>query len=61
MEKISFAIITDSKHFEKTMIVTLYSALLILRLKFILFLQNFAYQNNYQRIQILSKEDLSIS
>ena len=56
----SFAIITDSKHFEKTMIVTLYVSSFDTANEIILFLQNFAYQNNYQRIQILSKEDLSI-
>ena len=59
MRKKSFAIITDSKHFEKTMIVTLYSDSFDTSTQIILFLQNFAYQNNYKRIQILSKEDLS--
>ena len=57
--KKSFAIITDSKHFEKTMIVTLYSDSFDTATQIILFLQNFAYQNNYKRIQILTKEDLS--
>ena len=55
----SFAVITDSKHFERTLIVTLYACTLDTAREIILFLQNFAYQNNYQRIQILSKEDLS--
>ena len=55
----SIAIITDSKHFEKTLIVTLYVSSFDALNEIILFLQNFAYQNNYQRIQILSKEDLS--
>ena len=58
-EKKSFAIITDSKHFEKTMIVTLYSTFSDATREIISFLQNFAYRNNYKRIQILTKEDLS--
>ena len=57
-EQKSFAIITDSKHFEKTMIVTLYVSSFDTANEILLFLQNYAYQNNYQRIQILSQEDL---
>ena len=56
----SFAIITDSKHFEKTMIVTLYVSSFDTANEILTFIQNLAYQNRYQRIQILSKDDLSI-
>ena len=59
-EEKSFAIITDSKHFEKTMIVTLYVSSFDTVNEILTFLQNFANENNYQRIQILSKEDISV-
>ena len=59
-EEKSFAIITDSKHFEKTMIVTLYVSSFDTANEILTFIQNLAYQNRYQRIQILSKDDLSI-
>ena len=57
--KKSFAIITDSKHFQKTMIVTLYANSFDATNEIFSFLQNFAYKNNYKRIQILTKENLS--
>ena len=54
----SFAIFGDSEHFEKTLIVTLFSGSRNSCLEIILFLQNHAFENNYNRIQILTKEHL---
>ena len=48
------AIMTDSKHFEKTLIVTLLSGSVQSNSKLISFLQNFAKDGKYDRIQILS-------
>lgn len=56
--KNSIAILTDSEHFEKTLIVTLFSGSQNTTLEIISFLQNYAIQNNYTRIQILSKEQI---
>jgi hypothetical protein len=49
---------TDSEHFDKTLIVTLFSGSDNSTLQIILFLQNYAIENNYERIQILTKEQL---
>ncbi len=54
----SIAIMTDSEHFDKTLIVTLFSGSDNSTLQIILFLQNYAIENNYERIQILTKEQL---
>jgi len=54
----SIAILTDSKHFDKTLIVTLFSGSLNPTLQIIHFLQNYGMENNYKRIQILTKERL---
>jgi len=54
----SFAIITDSDHFNKTLIVTLFSYSDDSTLQVLSFLQNYAINNDYERIQILTKEKL---
>ncbi|QLH06030.1 GNAT family N-acetyltransferase [Nitrosopumilus ureiphilus] len=54
----SIAIITDSEHFDKTLIVTLFSGSENSVLEIISFLQNHAIEKNYERIQILTKEHL---
>ena len=56
--KTSTAIISDSEHFDNTLIVTLFSGSEKTLLQIILFLQNYAIENNYTRIQILTKEEL---
>ena len=56
--KVSTAIISNSEHFDNTLIVTLFSDSEKTLLQIILFLQNHAIQNNYSRIQILTKEKL---
>ena len=57
-EKNSVAILEDSEHFEKTLIVTLFAGLESDTKNILLFLQNYGSENNYKRIQILSKESL---
>ena len=54
----SFAICTDSEHFEKTLIVTFHAGSVKNTLNLISYIRNFAFENHYQRIQILSKEIL---
>ena len=54
----SIAIITDSEHFDKTLIVTLFSTSQNTTLQLISFLQNYGMEKNYERIQILTKEKL---
>ena len=54
----SIAILTDSEHFEKTLIVTLFSGSQDTTLQLVLFLQNYGKEKNYTRIQILTKEQL---
>ena len=56
--KISTAILSDPEHFDNTLIVTLFSGSEKTSLQLILFLQNYAIENNYNRIQILTKEKL---
>ena len=55
---ISTAIITDSEHFDKTLIVTLFSGSQKNTLNVISYIQNFGAEKNYQKIQILVKEQL---
>lgn len=57
-DEISTAILSDSEHFDNTLIVTLFSGSEKTSLQIILFLQNYAIENNYNRIQILTKEKL---
>lgn len=56
----SFAIMTDSDHFNKTLIVTLFSYSDDSAFQILSFLQNYAMNNNYERIQILTKEKLPL-
>ena len=56
--KNSIAIITESKHFDKTLIVTLFSNSDESVCEILSFLQNFGWEKNYERIQILTKEKL---
>jgi GNAT superfamily N-acetyltransferase len=55
---ISTAIMIDSEHFDKTLIVTLFSGSQNNTLDLISYIQNHAAENNYQKIQILTKEKL---
>ena len=57
--KISVAIIGDYKHHEKTLIVTLFSGSFDTLSNILSYLQNYAIEKNYERIQILTKEKLS--
>lgn len=59
-QNLSFAISTDSEHFEKTLIVTLHSGSEQNTLNLLSYVENFAFENNYQRIQILTKETLPV-
>lgn len=59
-KKESVAILTDSEHFDNILIVTLFSGSNNSTLQIISFLQNYAIENNYERIQILTKEFLPI-
>jgi GNAT superfamily N-acetyltransferase len=54
----SIAIITDSEHFDRTMIVTLFSDSRYAVIQVLAFLQNYASDKNYERIQILTKDKL---
>ena len=54
----SIAFLTDSEHFDKTLIVTLFSNSNDSALNLILFLQNFGIEQKYERIQILTREKL---
>ena len=49
------AIYSDSKHFDKTLLVTLYSKINNNLQNIFSYIQNFAFTNNYKRIQILTK------
>jgi len=55
---ISIAILTDSEHFDKTLIVTLFSGSQLNTLEIISYVQNYGAEKNYQKIQILTKEKL---
>lgn len=56
---VSFAILSDSEHFKNTLITTLFSGSKKSSSQILSFLQNYAIENNYERIQILTKEHLS--
>ena len=58
--KNSIAILTDSEHFDKTLIVTLFSGSQNTTLQLISFLQNYGMEGNYERIQILTQEQLPL-
>ena len=57
--KNSIAIITESDHFDRTLIVTLFSDSDESACEILSYLQNFSWEKNYERIQILTKEKLS--
>jgi len=52
------AILEDSEHFEKTLIVTLFAGSKNNTMNIISFLQNYGFEKKYQRLQILTKETL---
>ena len=56
--KNSIALLSDSEHFDKTLIVTLFSKSDDSVLEILAFLQNLGIEKNYERIQILTKEKL---
>ena len=56
--KKSIAILSDSEHFEQTLIVTLFTESNDTTFSILSFLQNYGMKKNYQRIQILTKESL---
>ena len=58
--KNSLAILSDSEHFDKTLIVTLFSSSNDTTLQILSFLQNYGQENNYKRIQILTREQLPV-
>ncbi len=57
---ISTAILTDSEHFDKTLIVTLFSGSQNNTLELISYIQNYGAEKNYKKIQILTKEKLPL-
>ena len=54
----AIAILEDSEHFEKTLIVTLFAGSHSNTMNIISFLQNFGFEKKYHRLQILTKETL---
>lgn len=54
----SVAIITESEHFDRTLTVTLFSNSNESSYEILSYLQNFGWEKNYERIQILTKEKL---
>ena len=56
----SFAILSESEHFDNTLIVTLFSHSKKTTLEILKFLQNHAIENDFKRIQILTKEGLPL-
>lgn len=57
--KESLAILTDSEHFSRTLIVTLFSGSHDTTMQILSFVQNYGKKENYERIQILSRDQLS--
>ncbi|MFB3113740.1 MAG: GNAT family N-acetyltransferase, partial [Nitrosopumilaceae archaeon] len=51
----SVAIFSDSKHFDKTLLVTVISEKINGLNDIFSYIQNFAYTKNYKRVQILTK------
>ena len=58
--KNSLAILSDSEHFDNTLIVTLFSGSKDTTIEILSFLQNYGQENNCERIQILTKEQLPV-
>ncbi|MCV0430591.1 GNAT family N-acetyltransferase [Nitrosopumilus sp.] len=59
-KKNSVAILCDSEHFDKTLIVTLFSHSDESVLDLLSFIQNLGTEKNYERIQILTQEKLPL-
>ena len=57
----SYAIISNSDHFEKTILVTLYSGSKDNDHNILSYIQDLCFKNNYHRIQILTKNTLAPS
>ena len=57
---ISIAILTDSEHFDKTLVVTLFSGSQNNTLNLVSYIQNYGAEKNYKKIQILTKEKLPL-
>ena len=57
---VSIAILTDSEHFDKTLIVTLFSGSHDNTLDVLSYIQNYGAEKNYQKIQVLTKEKLPL-
>ena len=57
---ISIAILTDSEHFDKVLIVTLISGSSSNTLDLISYIQRYGAENNYRKIQILTRDILPI-
>ncbi|MGB1429956.1 MAG: hypothetical protein ACPG6Z_05730, partial [Nitrosopumilus sp.] len=55
------AIIGNYKHIDNTLIVTLSSGSFDTLSNVLFYLQNFAFENNYERIQILTNQKLEFS
>ncbi|MDX1596520.1 MAG: GNAT family N-acetyltransferase [Nitrosopumilaceae archaeon] len=56
---ISSAVLVDSSRFGKTLVVTFFSGDEFTTRNVLCYIQNFAFCNNYSRIEILSKENLT--
>ena len=56
---VSTAILVDSEHFDNTLVVTLFSGSQNNTLVLISYIQNYAAEHNYKKIQILTQEKLS--
>lgn len=54
----TIAILEDSEHFKNTLIVTIFAGSQNYTKNLISYLQNFGKENNYQRLQILTRENL---
>ena len=54
----AIAILEDSEHFEKTLIVTLFAGSKNNTINILSFLQDYGFEKNYRRVQILTKESL---
>ena len=57
----SIAILTDSEHFDNTLIVTLFSGSPENTLDLISYVQNYGAEKKYQKIQILTREKISFT
>ena len=58
--KESLAILADSEHFDRTLIVTMFSGSHDTATQILSFIQNYGKKENYERIQILTRERLPL-